>query len=339
MLHVARSAFKSSTVATAARFLTTNTCNSKIPFWEDPEPTTDNHRDAPTTDRYDALVHSAGRSRDFESLYSLLNARVKQKCFNSASTFRFVTNAEPDLASLLDDLNRTLARLDKGFTRKSAYDSLIIRLGKLGQVREAMKLADAMVAGDYGADSRSYYPILRALVKKKMMKEAWDVMDGMRRNRISPDLMSYNEFLTAYCYIGDLNSAVDVLRKIDDAGFQADARTYDAMVLGACKTGKVESALRVIRRMIDDGVSPLYSTYGHIICGMLRLGFYQQAVDFVVSCGGVDTSLDTESFGILAARLIRSKRVEEANFVLKEMNRRGLAMGEKLRDYYKINVA
>uniref|UniRef100_A0A7N0UFD6 Uncharacterized protein n=1 Tax=Kalanchoe fedtschenkoi TaxID=63787 RepID=A0A7N0UFD6_KALFE len=48
--------------------------------------------------------------------------------------------------------------------------------------------------------------------------------------------------------------------------------------------------------------------------------------------------LDMESLGILAACLIRPKRAEEANLVWKEMNRHGMAMGEKLRNYYKINI-
>ncbi|CAM8916816.1 unnamed protein product [Rhodiola kirilowii] len=328
MFRLYKSASKSPSTAIAVRFLTTPAGKSKIPFWE--------HH---TTDKYDALVHSAGCSRDFDALYNLLNARVKQKCFNSTSTFRFITNAESDLTSLLADLNRTLSRLDKGFTRKSAYDSLISRLCKLGRVQEALDLVDGMLSGDHGADFKSYYPIVRALTKKKRIDEAWGVVDVMKKNGISPDLMIYNEFLTSYGLAGDLNSAVDVLKKIDEAGFKADARTYDAMVLGACRSGKVESGLRVVRRMLEDGVSSLYCTYGHIISAMVKMGCYKQAVDFLMSCGGKDTYLDTESFGILASRLIRAKRVEEAEFVLKEMNKRGLAMGQKLKDYYRINVA
>lgn len=320
-------ASKSPSIAITSRLLTTESRKSKLPFWE--------HQ---TIQKYDALVHSAGRSRDFDAIYNLLNSRVKQKCFNSASTFRFITNAESDITSLLRDLNWTLARLDKGFTRKSAYDSLISRLCKLGRVPEAIWLVKEMVAGEHGADSVTYYPILRELLKKKRMEEAWDVIDQMRKNGILPHLMIYNEFLTVYCLAGDLNSAVDVLRKIDEAGFKADARTYDAMVLGACRSGNVEKGLRVLRRMVEDGVSPMYCTYGHITTAMVKLGCYKQAVDFVIGCGGTDTFLDTESFGILAARLIRVKRFEEANVVLMEMSKRGLSMGQKLKEYYIMNV-
>lgn len=211
-----------------------------------------------------------------------------------------------------------------------------MRLCKLERVREAVEIVDEMVDG---VDSKTYYPILRELAKKKRMEEAWRLVDRMRRNGIEPDLMCYNEFLTAYCFAGELNSAVDMVRKIDEAGFKADARTYDAMVLGACRSGKVESGLKVLRRMVEDGVSPMYCTYTHIISAMVKLGCYKQAVDFVIGCGGTDSFLDTESFGILAARLIRLKQFEEANFVLMEMSKRGLAMGQKLKEYYQINVA
>ncbi|KAH7841181.1 hypothetical protein Vadar_026688 [Vaccinium darrowii] len=300
---------------TTPRFLTTQT-----------NPTTSAH--------YDDLINAAGRDKDFAAVHRLLNKRFKDGFFNTSKTFSFIST---DL-SILEDLTETLKNLDKGFTRKSAYDALIARLCKLQRVDEARRVAEEMVRKNYGANACTFHPILNALSRTKKMDEAWRVVELMRENRISPDVTAYNFLLTAYCFDGDTTSAAGLLARMEEAGLTADSRTYDALVLGACKAGKVEGALVMLRRMEDDGLPALYSTHAHIISGLLKLGYYAQAVEFVVSCGGRDQGLDTESFGILASRLIGLRRFDEAKVVLEEMRKRGLRMGDKLKDFYNLHV-
>lgn len=288
----------------------------------------------PSTAYYDSLVNAAGRSRDFPILRHLLNRRVRDGCFNTTKTFKFVSGYDADHSTVLHELCETLARLDKGFSRKSAYDSLIARLCKLNRIDESLRVVDTMVRGDYGVSACTFHPILCSLTKKKKMEEAWGVLKLMGDVGIHPDITAYNYLLTAYCFSGDLPAATGMLRKIVEEGMEADSRTYDALVLGACRTGKVEAAMVVLRRMEDVGVPLLYSTHAHVISGMMELGYYAQAVEFVRSYGGRDKGLDTESYGCLARRLIEKKRFEEAQELLAEMRRRGLAIGEKLRDFY-----
>lgn len=199
-------------------------------------------------------------------------------------------------------------------------------------------MVDTMVRGEYGANACTYHPILNALTRKKKMKEAWRLMESMRENGVSPDVTAYNYILTAYCFVGDLAAAAGVLTKLGEEGMEADTRTYDALVLGACRAGKVEGALVVLRRMEDDGVPVLFATHAHVISELLGMGYYEQAVEFVMSYEGRDKMLDAESFGSLASRLINLKRIEEAKLVLEEMNKRGIPMGYKLKDFYQMNI-
>ncbi|KAL6977493.1 hypothetical protein U1Q18_026292 [Sarracenia purpurea var. burkii] len=295
-----------------------------------PKPTLDE----PSSAYYDDLIAAAGRNRDYAALHTLLNKRVRDGFFNTNNTFNFIST---DL-SLLPDLSRTLARLDKGFARKSAYDAVISRLSRLHRTDEALTLAAEMIRGGFGANACTFHPILNALTKKKKMEEAWRVMDLMRENQIWPDLMAYNNFLTGYCFAGDLTSAAGLLTRMAEDGLRADSRTYDALVLGACRAGKVEGALVVLRRMEDEGVPALYSTHAHVIGGLLGLGYYAQAVEFVMVFAGRDKGLDTENFGLLASRLINSKSFDKAMFVLEEMRKMGLKLSDKLKGFYDLRT-
>lgn len=308
------------------RYITSRFFTSQIPT---PNP------DEPSAAYYDKLVFAAGRNREYTALRHLLNKRVRDGFFNTTNTFRFIST---DL-SVLDELLQTLAQLDKGFARKSAYDALIASLSKMHRTDDALRVAGAMVRGGYGANACTFHPIINALTRKKKMDEAWRVIDLMRESQISPDLTAYNYLLTAYCFVGDLKPAAALLTRMAEEGLGADSRTYDALVLGACRAGKVEGALALLRRMEDDGMPALYSTHAHVIAGLLGLGYYAQAVEFVISYGGRDKQLDGHSFGLLASRLIDLKRVEEAKLVSVEMSRRGLKMvSQKLKDFYELHM-
>ncbi|KAJ7963942.1 Pentatricopeptide repeat-containing protein [Quillaja saponaria] len=291
----------------------------------------------PTSAHYDELVNIAGRSRDFETLIHLLNKRFKDGCFNTANTFKFITDDHNSL-SILDDLSQSLARLNRGFARKSAYDSLIARLCKLNLFDESLRVVEAMARSHGGLNACTFHPILNSLTKKKNIDEAWRVIDLMRSLNVSPDVTAYNYFLMAECTLGNITTAAEILVKMEEEGMRADTRTYDALVVGACAVGKVRGALVLLSRMVDDGVPVLFSTHAYVINALLKCGYYAQAVKFVMCYSGIDTLLETESFGVLANRLIKLNRFEEAKLVLNEMTKRGLAMGDKLKDFYDLNV-
>ncbi|KAJ0101875.1 hypothetical protein Patl1_06646 [Pistacia atlantica] len=310
--------------AISTRFLTTQ------------NPSLDTFPDVPTVAYYDDLVNKAGRERDLEALRSLLNKRVRDHCLNTTNTFKFITDTESSL-SILDDLTKTLARLDNGYPRKSAYDSLIARLCRLKKIDEALRVVDVMASGDFGLNTLTFHPILSALTRGKRMEKALQVVELMKEIKISPDVTAYNYLLTAYCFKGNLTAASEVMKKIGEEGLGADARTYDALVLGACRAGKVEGAFVLLRRMVDDGQTALYSTYSHVVSSLLRLGYYAQAVKFVMVCGNKDVKLDTQIYGGLASKLMDLDRNDEAMVILMEMNKRDLQMGHKLRDFYQMN--
>lgn len=253
--------------------------------------------------------------------------------FNTTDTFKFIFS---DL-SALGDLTEALSDLDAGLTRKHSFDSLILALSRVRRTDEALRVADEMLRRRYGANAVTFHPILNALAKKKKnrLKEAWRVVDLMKENEIDMDITGYNYILTAYCCAGDMKSATDLVERIEEEKLKPDSRTYDALVLGACRVAKVEGALMLMRRMEEDGEKAiLFSTHSHVIGGILKLGYFEQAVEFVMSYAGRDKALDTHSFGSLASRLIALSRFQEARLVLMEMEKRDLAMGDKLKEFH-----
>ncbi|KAF8009723.1 hypothetical protein BT93_J0650 [Corymbia citriodora subsp. variegata] len=300
-----------------------------------PNPTPIVIRDEPTSAYYDDLVNAAGRRGDFATVRNLLNKRVRDGCFNTGDTFRFLTQTETSL-SALDDLLRALSRIDPGFPRKSAFDALIARLCRLGRAEDALRAVETMASGGgVGLNAVTFHPILNLLTRRGDFEEARRVADTMKDRGVPLDLTAHNYFLTAHCFRGDLASAARAMEEIEREGLGADTRTYDALVLGACRAGKVGAAVGLLRRMEEEGVPPLYSTHVHVIKGMVKRGWSEQAGELVRAYGGRDRALDRENYGVLGSELMRLRKAEEARKVVEEMAEKGLIMGEKLREFYR----
>ncbi|KAK9124573.1 hypothetical protein Sjap_014175 [Stephania japonica] len=267
--------------------------------------------DPPSSSSYDELVAAAGRSRDFESLHRLLNQRHKDGFFNTKKTFKFITDTTEHDETLIPNLIQTLSRLDSGFPRKNAFDSLIAHLCKTDGVDESVRVIAAMVRGDYGVNAATFHPLLNALTRKRRIDDAWRIIAMMKEGGTNVDVTAYNYILTAHCVAGEAESAAALVERIEAEGLKADARTYDAATIGCCRVGRVEGAVAVVRRMAEEGVPAQYSTHAH-----------------------GDGLLDRENFGFLGSLLVRRRRVVEAKMVFDEMDERGLDVGEKLRREY-----
>ncbi|KAK9159147.1 hypothetical protein Scep_005721 [Stephania cephalantha] len=290
--------------------------------------------DPPTSSSYDEQVAAAGRSRDFEALHRLLNQRYKDGCFNTKKTFKFITDTIEHDETLIPDLIQTLSRLDSGFARKNAFDSLVSHLCKTNRVDDSVRVIAAMVRGEYGVNATTFHPLLNALTRKRRIDEAWRIIAMMKESGTNVDVTAYNYVLTAHCVEGEAELAAEVVERIEAEGLRADARTYDAAAMGCCRVGRVEGAVAVVRRMAEEGVPALYSTHAHVIKGLVGLAGWREAVDYVRVVGGRDVLLDRENFGFLGSVLVRRRRVVEAKMVFDEMGERGLDVGEKLRREY-----
>lgn len=147
----------------------------------------------PTSAYYDDLSNTARHKRDFSKLRYLLNKRVREHCFNTSSTFKFITNSETSL-SILADLIQTLARLDNGFPRKSAFYALIAvpasstgwtspcklyALLKQGYHDQAVKFIMICGGKEEGLDSENFRILGSKLIEFERFKEAKLVLEEM----------------------------------------------------------------------------------------------------------------------------------------------------------------
>ncbi|CAK8534950.1 unnamed protein product [Lathyrus sativus] len=294
--------------------------------------------DKPTATYYDNLAADAANAGDFDSLHSLLNKRIQDGFFNTKRTFSFITNTN-FTPSFLNDLITTISRLNPGFSRRNAFDSLITRLCKLSRADEALYVVESISRVDSSElKACTFHPIISFFTKEKSLDHAHRVVETMNRLGVPPDLTVHNYFLTTYCFTGDTEAAVGVLKTIENEGLNADTRTFDALVLGACKKGNVDGAMVLVRRMFDDGVPMLYSTHMFIIEAMLKMNCWEQALCYVRCFSGKDKALDNELFGCLGGKLVELNKLKEAMVVFGEMDERGLKMCGKMREFYEMNV-
>ncbi|XP_057760709.1 pentatricopeptide repeat-containing protein At2g40240, mitochondrial-like [Arachis stenosperma] len=154
----------------------------------------------PTSTSYDELTNAAGSSGDFHALRDALNKRIQDNCFNTKSTFNFVTD-ETFSSSLLNHLLQTLSALNRGVTRKNAFDSLITRLCKLQRVDDALHVIEYMARTDGGGcrpSATTFYPVLNLLTRQKAIDHARRVVDFMSTLGLNLDLTGHNYFLVAH---------------------------------------------------------------------------------------------------------------------------------------------
>ncbi|XP_015943213.1 pentatricopeptide repeat-containing protein At3g56030, mitochondrial-like [Arachis duranensis] len=175
---------------------------------------------------------------------STLYKRIQDNCFNTKSTFDFVTD-ETFSSSLLNHLLQTLSTLNRGVIRKNAFDSLITRLCKLQRVDDALHIIEYMARTDAGGcrpSATTFYPVLNILTRQK-------AIDHARRVVWRESGSDGTQLLPRCTWL----------------------RTFDALVLGTCKVKKVDGAMMLVRMMVDDGVPILYSTHIFIIKGLLQM--------------------------------------------------------------------
>ncbi|XP_019449468.1 PREDICTED: pentatricopeptide repeat-containing protein At3g56030-like isoform X2 [Lupinus angustifolius] len=284
---------------------------------------------------YDELATAAGNSGDLDALRDILNKRIQDRCYNTKRTFNFITTT-----SSLDDLIRTLSNLNPGFTRNSAFNSLVTRLCRLERVDDALRVVETMSRdANCSITASTFHPIISLLTRERSMDHAQRVVELMSGLGVRRDLTVHNLFLMAHCFTGDMAAAAEVLKEMEEEdGLVGDTRTFDALVMGACKIGNVEGAMVLVRRMVNDGVLMLYSTHMYVIGALLEKGCLEQAVKYVKCFGGKDKVLDAEIYGCLGSKLAGMKKVKEAMKVLEEMKQTGLPMGEKLKRFYEKNV-
>ncbi|VFQ81146.1 unnamed protein product [Cuscuta campestris] len=290
--------------------------------------------ETPSTSKYDKLIDSAGGEGDFDTVKRLLEKRGRDGLFNTCRTFKFIWN---DI-SMLDDLLAALSGINHRFARESAHNCLIARLSKLRLTPQALRVAEIAVSGGFCSSAATFHPILIEHTKRRNFEEAWRVVGAMKALNVRPDITTYNYLLTGYCRVGDLEKAAGILTNLAEEKVGPDDRTYDALVLGACRVGKVDSALKVLRRMKEEGIVPLHSTHAHVIGAMVRLGFHKQAFQYVMACAGRDERLDCANLGELGRKMIRRRRYEDVKVVLKEMRKRGIEMGDELKEFCEWNA-
>jgi large subunit ribosomal protein L45 len=177
-------------------------------------------------------------------------------------------------------------------------------------VDESLLVVDFMARGAFGLNAGAFHPIISCLARKNNMERSWRLIEIMAELGISPDRTTLNYLLTAYCFKGDLTAASGVVKRIEDEVLGVDSRAYDVPVLDACKKGKVEGALVVME---------CRCCIRHVINALLKQGYHDQAVKFVMVCGGKEEGLDSENFRILGSKLIEFERFKEAKLVLEEM--------------------
>eukprot|EP01018_Ginkgo_biloba_P000236 Gb_33357 [translate_table: standard] len=283
----------------------------------------------PSSAIYDELVNIAGRSKDFETVQTLLTERIIYRCFNSTKTFLFAI-AWHDDPVMLKEVIETIYKLDS-FHRRNAYDMLIAALCKDDHVDAASSVLQEMLNRDCAPAPCTFHPFVISYSRNKQMPKVYELFQVMKERDCSPDTTCYNFALRSLCQNEQFSEAAELLgTMVNSPGSKPNSVTYDILILAACKAGKMEDALQLFGRTLEDGLKPLHCTYTSLISGFLQAGEFEKARLFVDRESGNDRAVDLSNHTFLIRSYCKLDKMQEARDTLKQMKAKNLKADAQL---------
>ncbi|GFP94217.1 pentatricopeptide repeat-containing protein at1g07740 mitochondrial [Phtheirospermum japonicum] len=196
--------------------------------------------------------------------------------------------------NLFDDM-RSKGRQGNAVT----YALLMEGLCGSGRFNEAKKLMFDMEYHGCKADLVNYGVLMTDLVKRGSIDEARNLLAEMKKRRIKPDVVMYNILVSYYCKEGDAMDAYKILVDMQVKGCKPNAATYRMVVDCFCKNEDFSGGLKVLNAMLHSNHCPRVETFGDLVMGLFRSGKLDDACFVLVEMNKRKMGLETGSWDIL----------------------------------------
>lgn len=175
------------------------------------------------------------------------------------------------------------------------YGLLMEGMCYLGKFKEAKKLMFDMEYQGCKPRLVNYGVLMSVIVKNGKWDEAKELFGEMKKRRVKPDVVIYNILINYLCKDGRTMDAYKLLVEMQVEGCEPNAATYRTMVDGFCSVEDFEGGLKVLNAMLMSNHCPRLETFCCLIVG-----------------------------------LTRSRKIDDACYILEEMDKRKLTFDSKL---------
>ncbi|KAK9086316.1 hypothetical protein Syun_028710 [Stephania yunnanensis] len=236
---------------------------------------------------YNAMMRILGKTRQFESMVSMLEEMGKKKLL-TIETFSIAI---------------------KGFASAR-------------EMKKAVGIFELMKKYDFKAGTDTFNDLLDALGRAKLAKEAQALFEKLK-NRFTPDLQTYTVLLAGWCKVKNLMDAGRVWNEMIDRGFKPDIVAHNIMLEGLLKGRKSSEAIKLFELMKAKGPSPNVRSYTILIRDLCKGNKMEQAVEYFDEMVEAGCKADPAVYTCLIAGFGNQKKMDKVYGLLKEMKEQG----------------
>ncbi|XP_073143803.1 uncharacterized protein [Henckelia pumila] len=152
------------------------------------------------------------------------------------------------------------------------YALLMEGLCDLGKFKEAKKMMFDMEYQGCKVELVNYGVLMSDLAKRGLINEAKGLLVEMKKKRVKPDVVIYNILINNLCKEGAASEAYKLLVDMQVKGCEPNAATYRMVVDGFCRTRDFVGGLKVLNAMLFSKHIPRLETFCSLVIGLIHSG-------------------------------------------------------------------
>ncbi|KAI8920309.1 hypothetical protein DFJ77DRAFT_452139 [Powellomyces hirtus] len=152
------------------------------------------------------------------------------------------------------------------------YHGLIQRACSRGQLTQAMKFYNGMVARGHMPVLATYTYLLEGFLQRQDPKGARMIYERMVYMRVKPDLFVYSMLIDVHGKVGDLEQATRFLRLASEDGLQPDVTLYNILINAYGIAKDMKGIQSCFDSMVENRLEPDRWTYATIINAHMKAG-------------------------------------------------------------------
>ncbi|XP_031483174.1 pentatricopeptide repeat-containing protein At5g27270 isoform X2 [Nymphaea colorata] len=319
-----------------------------------------------------SLLETSG---GLEAASHLIRKFVKSGEINKAEKLHFLVvelgekPGDTSIASLISFYGRQhqLRQAKKVFnsvTGSSAvgrpvYSSMVDAYARCGNLEEANRLYEEMVAQGLGQDAvtisvmvnaftnhgrfqdaemmihRSfeenveldtiaYNTFIKAMLESGKLLLAANIYDRMASSGVPTSLQTYSTMISVYGKAGNLDKASEMFNTVLSADIKVDEKAYTNMITCYGKAGRTSEAFALFNGMKKEGIRPGKISYDTMINAFAVAGLYEQAQQLFQTMQSEGYCPDTFTHLALTRAYLEGKKYLEAEEIIHVMRNKGL---------------
>ncbi|XP_027332499.1 LOW QUALITY PROTEIN: pentatricopeptide repeat-containing protein At5g11310, mitochondrial-like [Abrus precatorius] len=236
----------------------------------------------PSPKLFDSMVNVLGKSRDFDSAWTLVHDHVngnQEEGLVSIGTFtilirRYARAGMPKPAIRTFEFARNNKSIVDSGSETTLFEILMDSLCKEGCVREASEYFHRRkeMDLDWVPSIRVYNIMLNGWFRSRKLKQGERLWTAMKEESVRPSVVTYGTLVEGYCRMRRVEKALEMVGEMTREGIEPNVIVYNPIIDALAEAGRFKEALGMLERFHVLEIGPTDSTYNALIKGFCKAG-------------------------------------------------------------------